>query len=45
MSTPRVALLGFAAGASLALGWMTVIAVRAVYSITAGHRWYQLKKL
>lgn len=45
MTAPRVALLGFTAGASVALGLMATIAIRAAYTITAGHRWYQLKKL
>lgn len=45
MSVPRVALIGFTAGASIACGVMAAIAVRAAYTITAGHRWYQLKRL
>lgn len=45
MTVPRVALIGFTAGASLACGWMAAIAIRAAYTITAGHRWHQLKKL
>lgn len=45
MTAPRLALLSFTAGASLALVWMAAIAVRAAYTITAGHRWHQLKKL
>lgn len=45
MTTPRVALIGFTAGASMAIGWMAAVAVRAAITITAGHRWYQLKKL
>jgi hypothetical protein len=45
MSGPRVALIGFTAGASMALGIMAALAIRAVYTITAGHRWYQLKQL
>ncbi|MDQ5862612.1 MAG: hypothetical protein M3536_10170 [Actinomycetota bacterium] len=45
MTAPRVALIGFTAGASVACGIMAALAVRAVYTITTGHRWYQLKKL
>lgn len=45
MTAPRVALIGFTAGASLACGWMAAIAVRAAYTITRGRRWYQLKQL
>jgi hypothetical protein len=45
MTVPRLALLSFTAGASLAAGIMAAIAVRAAYTITAGHRWYQLKHL
>lgn len=45
MTVPRVALLGFTAGASFACGWMAAIAVRAAYSITKQHHWYQLKHL
>ncbi|MFP5367646.1 MAG: hypothetical protein ACLGIS_12530 [Actinomycetes bacterium] len=45
MTAPRVALLSFTAGASLACGWMAAVAIRAAYTITTGHRWYQLKKL
>lgn len=45
MTVPRVALIGFTAGASLACGWMAAVAVRAVYTITTGRRWYQLKQL
>lgn len=45
MTAPRVALLGFTAGASFACGWMAAIAIRAACTITAGHRWYQFKQL
>lgn len=45
MTTPRLALVSFAAGASLALAWMTALAVRAAYTITRGHRWYQIRQL
>lgn len=45
MTAPRVALLSFTAGASLACGWMAAVAVRAAYTITAGHRWSHLRKL
>jgi len=45
MTASRVALLSFTAGASLACGWMAALAVRAACTITAGHRWYQLKRL
>lgn len=45
LTAPRVSLLGFTLGASLALGCMAAIAIRAAYTITAGHRWYQLKHL
>lgn len=45
MTTPRVALLGFTAGASIACGIMAAVAVRAAYAITAGHRWADVKRL
>lgn len=45
MTTPRVALIGFTAGASLGLAWMAALAVRAAYTITRGHRWYQIRQL
>ena len=45
MTTPRVALLGFTAGASAALGVMAAIAIRSICTITRGHRWYQIRQL
>lgn len=45
MTAPRVALLGFTAGASIAFGCMAAVAARAAYAITSGHRWYQVRKL
>lgn len=45
MTIPRVAALSFAAGTAAAIGWMATYAARAAYTITSGHRWYQLKVL
>jgi hypothetical protein len=45
LTVPRVALLGFTLGASIAAGWMAALALRTVYTMTSAHRWYQLKQL
>lgn len=45
MTVPRVALIGFTAGASLACGWMAAVAVRAAYAISSGHRWGDVRRL
>lgn len=45
LSAGRVAVLGLVFGSAVALGWMGAIALRAAYTVTAGHRWYQLKQL
>lgn len=45
MSAPRVALIGFTAGACFALGLMAAHVARAAYTITRAGRWYQLKQL
>lgn len=34
-----------AAGALIALGISAAVVVRMVYTVTTGHRWYQLKQL
>jgi hypothetical protein len=45
LTVPRVSLLGFALGASIAAGWMAALAVRTAYTVTGAHRWNQLKQL
>lgn len=45
LTVPRVSLLGFMLGASIAMGWMAALAVRTAYTMTGAHRWYQLKQL
>ena len=36
---------GWSAAPLVVAAVLAVIAVRAAYTVTAGHRWYQLKKL
>ena len=45
MTTLRFALLSAATGASIALAWMAALAARSAYTITRGHRWYQIRQL
>lgn len=45
LSLGRVAALGAAFGSTMALGIMATIAVRTAWTVTRGHRWYQLKRL
>lgn len=45
LTVPRVAALGFTAGAAVAFGWMGALALRTVWVVTKGRRWYQLKHL
>lgn len=45
MTTPRVALWGFTAGASVACGIMAALAARTVYTITRAHRWADVQRI
>ena len=45
LSFGRVAAMSFLSGVCLALGYMAALALRAVYVITKGKRWYQLRQL
>lgn len=45
MTTPRVALLGFTAGASIAFGIMAAVAARTAYAITRQHHWADVRRL
>ena len=45
MTAPRVALIGFTAGSSLAFGVMAAIAIRSAYTITRGHRWADVQRI
>lgn len=45
MTYRRAAGLGAVTGAGFAAGVAAVVAFRTVYTITRGHRWYQLKQL
>jgi hypothetical protein len=45
ISTGRLVLLSTLAGSGVAFGIMLAIAARAAFTVTRGHRWYQLKHL
>lgn len=45
MTTPRLALLSFTAGASLACGWMVALAARTAWTITRTGRWADVHRL
>lgn len=45
MTVPRVALIGFTAGASVAFGIMGALAARTFYAIGSGHRWGDVRRL
>lgn len=45
MTAPRVALIGFTAGASMALGVMGAFAARSAYAIHKAHHWADVRRL
>ena len=45
MTYRQAAARGVVSGSVFAVGVTLVIAARAAYEITRGHRWYQLKQL
>lgn len=45
MTTPRLALMGFTAGAATAFGIMGALAARSAYAIHKGHRWGDIRRI